>query len=422
MTFHSEDLDDDEDDRRAWARAGVPADEVAAWKRWHLEPGSAGTWRRAGVEDPLAAAQWETAGVTPSTVGTWTAEGIAPDEAVRWHEFGFDLDAVKAERAAGRDPQQALAARSFPRFPGPTGGSSIVTGRSATAVVWAYGGAPQDPRADAFHRFVSSGVDQRLVHEYMRRQWIDDDAIAWARWGLTPTDADHWHDLGLTAGEAGPLARQGWSPAQVMRAWWSTGIPFDEVAEWIGAGLTAAEAVEQIARGVTTEQAAALRALRPEGEPSGSRRSSLLWERRGGPGSEPVGAPPEDEESARREISDAYARMLETFDDEGGLALVDGGSNLGPSIEAARARVQGAAQHSVTTVTVTDIRFVNDHLARVAWDVDVRGQISTQLRDLVGEALLIEGRWMVGRETVTELLGMAGASCPPRPEPPEPAV
>jgi hypothetical protein len=268
----------------------------------------------------------------------------------------------------------------------------------------------------AYQRFMSSGVDQRLLHLYLQREWIDDDALAWARWGITPTEVDLWHDLGLTAGEAGPLTAQGRTPGQVVREWWSTGIPVDEVAEWIGAGLSAAEAVEQRARGVTTEQAAALRALRPEPDPTSmGRRPLVLWERHGPPGTETAGAPPEDEAAAREDITATYTHMLDTHDDEGGLTLVEGGSNLGPSIEAARARLQGGAMLPVTTVTVTGIRFVNDQLARVAYDVDVRGQINTQLRDRVGRARLIDGRWLVGRETVTELLSMAGVQCPPPP-------
>jgi hypothetical protein len=418
VTFHAEDPEDD-DDRRAWARAGVPADEVDAWRRWHIAPASAGAWRRAGVDDALGAAQWETAGVTPATVAAWVDEGISPSEAVRWHEFGFDLTAAKAERAAGRDALQAHAARRGQAPRGPTISHRMSVGPAVSAMGFLSTGSSQDPAMQAFQRFMSSGVDHRLLHEYVRRQWVDDDALAWARWGITPAEADVWHDLGLRAGEAGPLAAQGRSPAHVLREWWSTGIPFDEIAEWIGAGLTAAEAVEQMAKGVTTEHAAALRALRPEADPtSADRRPSVLWERRGGPGSEPSGPPPENEEAARKEITETFVHMLGTYDEQGGLELVDGGSNLGPSIEAARALVMGAATSAIT-VSVTGIRFVNDHLARVAYDVDVRGQITTQLRDRVGDARLIDGRWLAGRETVTELLNMAGAQCPPPPEPPD---
>mgnify|MGYP006174106289 CR=1 FL=1 len=88
----------------AWAKAGVPHDDVASWRRWRIDPADARAWRAAGVTDGLTAAQWETARVTPRTVRDWVAEGIGPTEAVRWHEFGFGLDGAKAERLLGYQP------------------------------------------------------------------------------------------------------------------------------------------------------------------------------------------------------------------------------------------------------------------------------------------------------------------------------
>lgn len=135
----------------------------------------------------------------------------------------------------------------------------------------------------------------------MQHRWVDESAIAWARQGIGASDAYLWHDIGLTAEEAGRLVADGQAIGDVVRTWWATGIPFAEVTDWIGAGLSPAEAVAQRADGVTAEEAAALRALRRDEAPPRSGAS--------GPASE------------------LTARM--------------GGGNPGPSLMEARRRVGG---------------------------------------------------------------------------------
>lgn len=387
----------------AWARAGVPHDDVAGWRRWRIEPADARAWRAAGVTDGLTAAQWETARVTPRTVRAWVAEGISPTEAVRWHEFGFGLEGAKAERAQGRSPTQALEARA-------------ATHQAASARAGLMGGSP-DPN-DPVHRFLQGGGDHRLLHDYMQHRWVDESAIAWARQGIGASDAYLWHDIGLTAEEAGRLVAGGQAIGDVVRTWWATGIPFDEVADWIGAGLSPAEAVAQRAAGVTAEEAAALRALRrdeaPPPRPGASGPAAELSARMGPPGTERPGPPPRDQEGAKAAIVTAFEEMLVARDDGGGLARVEGGNNLGPSIMEARRRV-GGGTGSTTSVRPTAVRFVNDHQARVLYDVDVNGGLTSQLQGRLGAAVLVDGEWKVTRDTVVDLLRLAGVHCPPPP-------
>jgi hypothetical protein len=233
---------------------------------------------------------------------------------------------------------------------------------------------------------------------------------------IPASEAYLWHDLGLTAAEAGRLVAAGTSVGEVVRDWWPTGIPFGELAEWIGAGLSPAEAVEQRANGVTTEQAAALRALRQgsDDEPPPRQVPADLVARMGPPGAERPGPPPADVPAARAEVERAFTTMLNTFDAGGGLALVEGGSNLGPSLAEARTRT-GADGASVTTIAVTGVRFINDHQARVSYDLTVRGGFNTQIPGRVGGAVLVGGVWKATRETVTSLLALAGVECPPPP-------
>ena len=41
------------DDRREWARAGIPHEDIEAWRTWRIGPAEARLWRGAGVTDAL---------------------------------------------------------------------------------------------------------------------------------------------------------------------------------------------------------------------------------------------------------------------------------------------------------------------------------------------------------------------------------
>lgn len=233
-----------------WVAAGIPRDEAETWRNWRFRLRPAMAWRQAGVPDGLRAAQWTTAGATPETVGQWGAAGISATEAVSWHEFGFSLAEARRHRSAGRRPDQAFA-EGHPSAPVSTG---LPPGRLALGFV-----PPRGP----LQRF-AAGAHPRVAHSYVMRQWVDDEAAAWAKEGIEAAEADLWKALGLRPGEAGRLATQGLSVAETVKSWWRAGIPVEEVADWIGAGLSPEEAAAQRARGITAEQAAALRALRDD--------------------------------------------------------------------------------------------------------------------------------------------------------------
>jgi hypothetical protein len=93
--------------------------------------------------------------------------------------------------------------------------------------------------------FVEAGVPPHLLHSYMARQWLDDEAVTWAKEGIDGAEAPVWKALGLHPQEAGGLDRKGVTLADTVRDWWRAGIPIGEVADWIGAGLTAREAAGQ---------------------------------------------------------------------------------------------------------------------------------------------------------------------------------
>ena len=74
------------------------------------------------------------------------------------------------------------------------------------------------------------GPSGRLMHSYMLRQWVDDEAIAWASHGIDAGDAGAWKELGLTPVEAERQQALGLGAMQTAKAWWRAGIPVDEVA------------------------------------------------------------------------------------------------------------------------------------------------------------------------------------------------
>ena len=229
-------------DPARWTAIGFTVQEATVWHRWRFAPETAVAWRRVGVRDGLLAAQWSTARVTPATVDDWRAAGLDATDAVRCHEMGYDLATAREFRRQGLTPEQAFSQRVSQRIP--TAGGPVP-----------YGGT-------AFERFRGLNVPPQVVRTYMVAQWLDEEAVAWAR-RLVPADvARQWRDLGLEPAEGARLTQAGRTPAEVVREWWRAGIPNDEVADWLGAGLSAQEAVEQRARGITVEQAATLRALR----------------------------------------------------------------------------------------------------------------------------------------------------------------
>lgn len=247
-----EDRDRPPEDLTAWMAAGMRRVEALAWRRWNFTLDEATRWRGSGVQDALMAAQWQAAGVRPDTVRGWLDAKIGAGEAIRWHEFGYNLETAREHAQRGEGPDDVFQKRHQTLQIGPMTRAAGGTGG---------GGA----MAQGIQRFMQSGASHELLRGYIDEQWFDDEALAWAKEGITAADARLWQTIGLTAIEAGELRKADQKPATVIRDWWRAGIPFDEVADWIGAGLSVQEAVDQRASGVTVEQAAALRALRRGG-------------------------------------------------------------------------------------------------------------------------------------------------------------
>ncbi len=393
-----------------WLAAGFKAEVADVWRQWRFSISRARAWVTAGIDDGLRAAQWSTAGVAPDTVQEWRAAGIEANEAVRWHEFGYGFEAARTEKAKGHSPDEAYAQAQAQ----PPAGSTQRLLRAGSAGV----GFVASMRG--LHE---AGVDPRIIHSYAQHQWMDESALPWARRGIDANDAYMWHELGLTPAEAGRLELLGRTVGDVVREWWTAGIPFEEFADWIGAGLSAREAVEQRARGITAEHAASLRALRRDEapEPAASTQQRPPRRRRGAPKVEQNGPPPKDEVGARAAIGKAFADMGEADEDNDTVPSVEGSAGLGKcreqATEIARARFGGQVPQVTVVFTVDAVRFVNDHEAVVSYTARVTGSLNITLADRPGRAILVDGQWKVTRETFCEWMQVGGVRCPPRREP-----
>ena len=388
-----------------WLEAGFETAVAEVWRRWRFSIARARAWEAAGVREGLHAAQWSTAGVTPATVEQWRTAGIEASEAVRWHEFGYGLKEAQVAKARGFGPDAAFA-NAQPR--------NVLGTSQVQRMQSGFGGAIGGGNW--------GGVDPRIRHSYMEHGWFDGTAMDWAAQGIRATDAYLWHELGLTPAEAGRLELLGRTVGDIVREWWSAGIPFEEFADWIGAGLTAAEAVEQRARGITAEHAASLRALRQDEapDPAGpeTRRGRPIP--RGAPRVEQFGPPPTDEDAARTAIKEAYAALGVDDEATGSVPSVEGSEGLAACRDQARERARMQFGHDPqveTAFTVELIRFVNDHEAIVSYTVHITGERQITLADRPGRAIVVDGQWKVTRETFCDWMRVGGIECPPRQDP-----
>lgn len=126
----------------------------------------------------------------------------------------------------------------------------------------------------------------------------------------------------------------------------------------------------------------------------------------------PENAVPADRAAAEADIGTAYATAYDagapaperaaSVEDPGAVEDLAAAAQAGPYAEAVAA----------TTATVTEVSFDGPGHAWVRYDLDVP---TLPLGPRLGEAVVVDGRWVVARATVCEDLALAGAPCPPVP-------
>jgi hypothetical protein len=248
---------------KRWYDGGFTLNESLRWRdRFSVD--EAETWRKAGVTSPSEARSWRIAGVGADEVASWRDAGIGFAEAAAWNEFGYSLEEARQRKAEGKTPSETFLRRVQKMRSTPGKRPRVLARGSATFGRTSAGPGPPE----AIQQFMQkvNRKNPQVAHSYFMRQWLDDEALAWAEQGIDAADALAWKEFGISPTEAARLETAGKTPASTMRAWWAAGIPVDEVAAWLGAGLTPEEAATQRANGVSADRAAIMRALRDPGE------------------------------------------------------------------------------------------------------------------------------------------------------------
>ena len=90
---------------------------------------------------------------------------------------------------------------------------------------------------------------------------------------------------------------------------------------------------------------------------------------------------------------------------------VEKGADLGWAVTAAKANAPPAFLQAEIVVTVDEIIFVDPEHAAVWFSIFVNG--SPVLSRHRGDAVLVEGEWMMARSTFCQIMAMGGVTCPP---------
>ena len=126
----------------------------------------------------------------------------------------------------------------------------------------------------------------------------------------------------------------------------------------------------------------------------------------------PVGPPPADEPEARRQIEYAFGHLDEVGTDGTTLVNVQSGEKMADLLSQARRRLPNSDPTAVKTV-IDDVLFLRSDAAVVWFGIEVDGQRFPMVNGREGRAVLVDGRWLVERASLVDLLGFAGVSYSP---------
>jgi hypothetical protein len=124
-------------------------------------------------------------------------------------------------------------------------------------------------------------------------------------------------------------------------------------------------------------------------------------------------SPPSDRGAAVEEIERVFETAIgsDTSDDER-MALIEGGSNLGPTLELIRQRLPPDQR---ADAYVEYVRLLSEDEGEVHFVLVYPGGVSAPRFPFAGHAVLSDGRWKVARDTWCRLIGTIGIPCPPPP-------
>jgi hypothetical protein len=127
----------------------------------------------------------------------------------------------------------------------------------------------------------------------------------------------------------------------------------------------------------------------------------------------PVGSPPADPDEARRQIEHAFSHHGDVAADGTTLINVQSGENMAPLLAEAGRRLPKSNPESVTTV-VDDVLFLRPDEAVVWFGIEIDGERFGLVNGREGRAVLVDGRWLMERASLVDLLTAGGVMYPPQ--------
>jgi hypothetical protein len=115
-------------------------------------------------------------------------------------------------------------------------------------------------------------------------------------------------------------------------------------------------------------------------------------------------------EEATLAVTQAFEQWLDGSNPEASLAVIEDAAELQPALAEAVKKIPGVASYRGR---VSSVHFTSPTSAEVVYSLLANGVLIRV--DLTGIAVLVDGRWLVSRETVCNLLALNGIACPQDP-------
>jgi hypothetical protein len=120
-------------------------------------------------------------------------------------------------------------------------------------------------------------------------------------------------------------------------------------------------------------------------------------------------APPAPQD-ATQAVTLAFEQWLDGSNPEASLAVIEDAAQLQPVLTEAVKKIPGISSYRGR---VSSVRFTSDTSAEVDYSLFANRVLIRP--NLTGIAVLVDGRWLVSRETVCNLLALNGIACPQDP-------
>jgi hypothetical protein len=121
----------------------------------------------------------------------------------------------------------------------------------------------------------------------------------------------------------------------------------------------------------------------------------------------PGAAAPTEPQDATQAVTLAFEQWLDGSNPAASRAVIEDAAELQPALDEAVKKIPGITSYRGH---VNSVHFTSDTTAEVDYSLFVDRVLIRP--NLIGTAVLVDGRWLVSRETVCNLLAANGIACP----------